>query len=103
MKFVLAQRQQELLANSTIEPTCVFRRKPDTDSDTSRTARRAGMTLLLIPPIMRWPSITGLPARGRKPRDKAKAEAGVLMVERWMHAQGARIAIGNARYRTMEL
>ena len=36
--------------------------------------------------LARHYAVAVLPARARKPRDKAKAEAGVLLVERWILA-----------------
>src|SRR5262245_22705093 len=42
-----------------------------------------------MPPIKRWGPSMGMaiiPARVKKPRDKAKVEAGVLLVERWILA-----------------
>ena len=43
-----------------------------------------------IPAIRIWPNIIGtavIPARVRKPKDKAKAEVGVQIVERWILAR----------------
>ena len=41
-------------------------------------------------PIRTWPAITGttvVPARPYKPRDKAKVEQSVLLIERWVMAR----------------
>ena len=47
------------------------------------------MSRISTPPTRTWPRITGVaivPARVRRPRDKAKAEVAVQVVERWILA-----------------